>query len=358
MAIDHFMRSVAERRGRKQLAAGQEMEMLRQRLAATQEDLHSIIEEQEASNEELQSANEEILSSNEELQSTNEELETAKEELQATNEELTTVNEELQNRNAELTGINNDLINLIASVDIVIIMLSQDLRIRRFTPSAQRVMNLIAGDIGRPLRDINTRLRHPGIESMIAEVIDTMTVKEQDVQDADGRWYSMRVRPYRTVDNKIDGAVLALVEIDELKRLVQSAAIAFPSISGGIRPDHRPGHGGEDHRPERRMRESLRLDARRAARQAGEYARPPRPAGASPRAAGALHAAGGSPQRRGRPLDQGSQAPSRFDQRDADRGRRRGACRHGHDCPAPRQAGNYLTWRGRGQPGIQCPPET
>jgi two-component system CheB/CheR fusion protein len=236
MAIDHFMRSVAERRGRKQLAAGQEMEMLRQRLAATQEDLHSIIEEQEASNEELQSANEEILSSNEELQSTNEELETAKEELQATNEELTTVNEELQNRNAELTGINNDLINLIASVDIVIIMLSQDLRIRRFTPSAQRVMNLIAGDIGRPLRDINTRLRHPGIERMIAEVIDTMTVKEQDVQDADGRWYSMRVRPYRTVDNKIDGAVLALVEIDELKRLAQRLQLLSRVFQAGSDP--------------------------------------------------------------------------------------------------------------------------
>jgi two-component system CheB/CheR fusion protein len=127
----------------------------------------------------------------------------------------------LQNRNSELTQINNDLVNLLAAVDIVILMLSQDLRIRRFTPSAQRVMNLISGDIGRPLRDINTRLRRPGLESMITEVIDTMTVKEEEIQDENGRWYSLRVRPYRTVDNKIDGAVVILVEIDVLKRVAQ-----------------------------------------------------------------------------------------------------------------------------------------
>lgn len=198
-----------------------EVAALREELATVQDDLNSIIEEQEASNEELQSANEEILSSNEELQSTNEELETAKEELQATNEELNTVNDELQTRNSELSQTNNDLINLLTAVDIVIVMLSQNLRIRRFTPSAQRIMNLIAGDVGRPLRDINTRLRRPGLENMIAEVIDTMTVKEEEIQDESGRWYSLRVRPYRTVDNKIDGAVLILVEIDVLKRIAQ-----------------------------------------------------------------------------------------------------------------------------------------
>jgi two-component system CheB/CheR fusion protein len=199
-------------------AAEREMAALRDELASTQADLHAIIEEQEASNEELQSANEEILSSNEELQSTNEEMETAKEELQATNEELTTLNEEMQNRNVELAQLNNDLINLIGSVDIVILMLGTDLRIRRLTPAAQRVMNLIPGDVGRPLSDIKSNLNYSNLEGLITDVIDTMRAKELEIQDHVGRWYSMRIRPYKTLDNRIDGAVMVLVDIDDLKR--------------------------------------------------------------------------------------------------------------------------------------------
>src|SRR4030095_7972131 len=158
-------------------------------------------------NEELRSANEEVQSSNEELQSINEELETAKEELQSTNEELTTVNEELQNRNDELTNLNNDLNNLLSSVSIPILMLGNDLRIRRFTPMAEKVMNLIGTDIGRPLTDIKPNLRILDLKQTISHVIESLEIHESEVEDNKGKWYSMRVRPYRTADNKIDGVV-------------------------------------------------------------------------------------------------------------------------------------------------------
>jgi two-component system CheB/CheR fusion protein len=134
---------------------------LQEELAASREYLQSIIQDLEAANEELQSANEEILSANEELQSTNEELDTAKEELQSTNEELNTVNEELQARNEELSHVNSDLLNLLASVQIAIVMVANDLRIRRFTPMAEKVLNLIPTDLGRPITDIKPNYR-PG----------------------------------------------------------------------------------------------------------------------------------------------------------------------------------------------------
>src|SRR5262249_36698278 len=191
---------------------------LTQELAATREYLQSVIEQQEAANEELQSANEEVQSANEELQSINEELETSKEEIQSSNEELATVNEELHNRNLELSQTNNDLINLLSSVQMAIVMLGPDLRIRRFTPMAERMMNLIPADIGRPIKDLNLQIEIPNLERLVEEVIDTVSVKEYDVRDKQGRWYSLRVRPYRTLENKIDGAVIVLVDVDNLKR--------------------------------------------------------------------------------------------------------------------------------------------
>src|SRR5262249_19131477 len=135
-----------------------EMGRLRRELATTKDYLQAVIEQHEATNEEVKSANEEILSSNEELQSTNEEPETAKEELQSSNEELTTVNEEMQNRNAELTLLNNDLTNVLSSVSMPIVIVGSDLRIRRFTPAAEKPLNLIAGDIGRRITDIKPSL--------------------------------------------------------------------------------------------------------------------------------------------------------------------------------------------------------
>ena len=193
------------------------MERLRKESASTKESLQAIIEEQEATNEEVKSANEEIQSSNEELQSTNEELETAKEELQSANEELTTVNEELQNRNLELTEVNNDLSNLHSSINIPILMLGSDLTLRRYTPPAEKLFNVIPGDIGRRIGDIKPKIMVQDLESKIAEVMDSLNVLEREVQDTEGNWYSLRIRPYRTRENKIEGVVICLLDIGQLK---------------------------------------------------------------------------------------------------------------------------------------------
>src|SRR5689334_3770302 len=151
---------------------------LKEELEATRKYLQSIIEEQRTTNEELRSANEEIQSSNEELQSINEELETAKEELQSTNEELTTLNEELQSRNEELSRLNSDLRNLLSSVNIPIIMLGNDFRIRRFTPVTEKVMNLIPTDIGRPISDIKSNLRIPDLKQIVGRVLDSLEIQD------------------------------------------------------------------------------------------------------------------------------------------------------------------------------------
>ncbi|MEG4074881.1 CheR family methyltransferase [Microcoleus sp. Pol14C2] len=202
-----------------------EIELLRQALAsayqdktAVQSQLQAVIQEQENLNQDIKIANEEILSSNEELQSTNEELETAKEEIQATNEELTTTNEELRSRNIEQSLVNNDLINLLSSINIPILMLTNDLQIRRFTPTAQQIFSVIPTDVGRPFSDIRSTLNVPDLEQMILEVIDTLQTKEQEIQTLSGYWYNLRIRPYRTTENQIDGVVMVLLDIDALKR--------------------------------------------------------------------------------------------------------------------------------------------
>jgi two-component system CheB/CheR fusion protein len=191
---------------------------LQQELTATREYMQSLVEQQEADNEELKSSSEEIQSSNEKLQSINEELETAKEELESSNEELATLNDELHNRNLELTLLNDDLNNLHVSVNIPILMLGHDLRIRRFTSQAEKVLSLISTDVGRPIGDIKLKIDVPDLEELIVEVISTVSAKEREARDKDGRWYLMRVRPYKTLDNRIDGAVIMPVDIDELKR--------------------------------------------------------------------------------------------------------------------------------------------
>ena len=196
---------------------------LRQELTATKEYLQSVIAEHERTNQELQSANEEILSSNEERQSTNEEMETAREELQSTNEELTTVNDELHTRNTELGQSNGDLVNLLNSVQIPIVMLGGELRIRRFTPMAEQVLNLIPTDVGRPLSNLRPNIIVPEFERLITGVMDSLTPKEVEVQDIEGRWYSLRIRPYKTLENKIDGVILALVDIDTVRRALAQA---------------------------------------------------------------------------------------------------------------------------------------
>jgi signal transduction histidine kinase len=211
-------------------ATERQAQQLRQELVATKEYLQSVIEELESSNEELRSANEEIQSSNEELQSTNEELETAKEELQSSNEELNTVNEELQTRNSQLAQAGNDLQNLLGNLNIPIIMVGNDLRIRRFTPVSQRLLNLIPTDVGRPISDINLNLDIQKLDREVAEVIDTLSPKVREVKDLSGRLYSLRIRPYRTEDNKIDGAVIVLVDLDPAR--VSMEAVAERAIAG------------------------------------------------------------------------------------------------------------------------------
>jgi two-component system CheB/CheR fusion protein len=191
---------------------------LQQEIAALREYLQSVIEEQESTNEELKSANEEILSANEELQSTNEELQTAKEEAQSANEELATVNEELRHRNTELARVNNDLVNLLSGVNIPIIMVGRDLRIRRITPLAEKTFNLIQTDLGRPISDIKSNLSGPELAQLIAGAIDTLTPHDSEVKESDGRWHLLRIRPYVTLDNKIDGASVVLFDIDPIKR--------------------------------------------------------------------------------------------------------------------------------------------
>ncbi|MEG4442217.1 CheR family methyltransferase [Microcoleus sp. AT9_B5] len=202
-----------------------EIDLLRQQISAANQEktaaqaqLQAVIQEQESLNQDLKVANEEILSSNEELQSTNEELETAKEEIQATNEELTTTNDELRSRNIEQSLVNNDLINLLSSINIPILMLTNDLQIRRFTPTAQQIFSVIPTDVGRPFSDIRSTLNVPGLEQMILEVIDTLQTKEQEIQTLSGYWYNLRIRPYRTTENQIDGVVMVLLDIDALKR--------------------------------------------------------------------------------------------------------------------------------------------
>jgi two-component system CheB/CheR fusion protein len=180
--------------------------------------MQSVHEQHEASTEELQAANEEVTSANEELQSLNEELESSKEELESTNEELTTLNDEMANRNAELSRANSDLINLQGSTKLAVIVLGPDLTIRHFTPEAEQIFNLRPTDVGRPLGNVRHNVVSPDLETIATGVMASVRETEQEVQDKDGHWFSLRVRPYLTIDKKIDVAVLVLVDIDALKR--------------------------------------------------------------------------------------------------------------------------------------------
>ncbi|MGK5084367.1 CheR family methyltransferase [Bdellovibrionota bacterium FG-1] len=191
---------------------------VQKKLSANQEYQQSLIEEYETAQEELVSSNEELQSTNEELQSTNEEMETSKEELQSANEELTTVNDEMQTRNSEMISLSSDLINLLSSVDIPIVMVGSDGKIRRFTPKAGKALKLIPTDVGRPIGDIKPNIQVPDLDLLVSDVMEHMTMKEVETQDGQGHWYNLQVRPYRTADNKIDGAVIALLDIDALKR--------------------------------------------------------------------------------------------------------------------------------------------
>ncbi|MGE5411579.1 MAG: CheR family methyltransferase, partial [Clostridiales bacterium] len=192
-------------------------EELSQELQHTRENLQATIEELQASNEELQSANEELQSTNEELQSTNEEMETSKEELQSVNEELITLNAELQSKIEQLSRAEDDMRNLLNSTNIGTIFLDSKMRIKRFTSEAVKIINLISTDIGRPIEHIVTKLKYDGLIKDIQDVLNTLTYLEKEVQTKDGNWFLLRIMPYRTVENIIDGVVLTFTEITFLK---------------------------------------------------------------------------------------------------------------------------------------------
>jgi two-component system, chemotaxis family, CheB/CheR fusion protein len=191
---------------------------LEHELQYVKETLQSTVEELETSNEELKSTNEELQSTNEELQSANEELETSKEEMQSLNEELQTVNAQLQAKVDDLALTADDMLNLLNSTELATIFLDQDLHIKRFTPEATKLVKLIPADTGRPIADMAFNLRYDDLEADAAEVLRTLVFKEKEVQTKDGNWRQVRILPYRTTDNVIDGLVMTFANINRSKQ--------------------------------------------------------------------------------------------------------------------------------------------
>ena len=213
---------------------------MQQQLAELREQLRNAHEDHEAGSEELRAANEEVRSANEELQSSNEELSTTKEELQSANEELNTLNEELQNRNRDLDGINNDLLNLLSAVDIPFLMVDNEFRLRRFSTAAERVLNVKAFDIGHPVTHLEGPINLKAFQEPLRRVVETLVTERWELQDQAGHWFSATVRPYRTTDNRISGAVLVLADIDPLKRVIHAAEEARNYAEGIIETARQP----------------------------------------------------------------------------------------------------------------------
>jgi len=188
-------------------------------LAQVQQHVQTLREEMQSSQEELKSTNEELQSTNEELQSTNEELTTSKEEMQSLNEELQTVNVELQSKIDELSSANNDMKNLLNSTDMATVFLNNALHIRRFTTQATRLFKLIPGDVGRALSDIVTDLDYPGLLHDAEDVLRTLVFVDREVKTSDGRWFQVKIMPYRTLENVIDGVVITFNDISRAKQL-------------------------------------------------------------------------------------------------------------------------------------------
>ena len=196
-----------------------EVRALELELKEAKEEQRSLREEMQNSHEELRSANEELQSTNEELQSINEELTTSKEEMQSLNEELQTVNNELQSKVDELMGSTNDMKNLLNSTDIATLFLDDRLCVRRFTTMTASLTRLIAADVGRPVTDIASELLYPTLASDAREVLRTLVPLEKEIPSSDGRWFSVRVMPYRTNENVIDGVVITYSNITRMKEL-------------------------------------------------------------------------------------------------------------------------------------------
>jgi two-component system, chemotaxis family, CheB/CheR fusion protein len=206
----------SRRRRRSSSSVHRELEGELQR---ARDEAQALREEMRASQEELQAANEELQSTNEELQSTNEELTSSKEEMQSMNEELQAVNVELQSKIADLELAQSDMRNLLNSTDIATLFLDRDLNVRRFTERARKIISLRDSDVGRPLSDLTTHLQYPELQSDVRDMLRTLIVSEKQIRGSEGQWFSVRVMPYRTHDNVIDGAVITFVDITAAKEL-------------------------------------------------------------------------------------------------------------------------------------------
>jgi two-component system CheB/CheR fusion protein len=217
-----------------------QLESARRELNETNEYLRKIIEQHSVTTEELRAANEEARSTNEELQSTNEELRTAKEQLQSSNEELTTINDELKHSNIELNLTGNDLANILNAATIPVIMVGMDLRLRRFTPAAATLLGLTSHDIGRTLSDVHRSAGLPDLKSMLIETLRTLNVQFQRGKDAHGRWYDVFTRPYRTIDDRIDGGVVTFLDVDDAVRALERAERARNLAEGTLESVQHP----------------------------------------------------------------------------------------------------------------------
>jgi two-component system CheB/CheR fusion protein len=213
---------------------------LERQILELREQLRNANEDHEVHVEELRASNEEGRSANEELQSANEELSTTKEELQSANEELTTLNEELQTRNSELNVSNGDLSNLLAAVDVPFLMLDNQLRLRRFSEASTKLLRIQSFDIGHPVGSIAGSVDLRELIPLADSVIATLHSEEREIQDQGGRWYLVSIRPYRTVDNRIDGVVMVFFDIDALKRTLQAAEEARDYAEGLIETVREP----------------------------------------------------------------------------------------------------------------------
>ncbi len=211
-----------------------EAQQLAQELQYTRESLQTTVEELQTANEELKSSNEELQSTNEELQSANEELETSREEMQALNEELNTVNNELTSKVGALGRANDDMNNLLNSMQVATVFLDTELRVKRYTDKARDVVRLIGTDVGRPLSDLTSSLRYDDLIGDCRRILASLIPIEKEVQDEDGRWYLVRLMPYRTADNVIDGVVMTILDIDRIKR-AQAGMDFFQGIVQTVR---------------------------------------------------------------------------------------------------------------------------
>lgn len=206
-----------KRRGKAPVEASHESALQQYR-----DEIQSLREEARSSREELQSANEELQSTNEELQSTNEELTTSKEEMQSMNEELQTINAELQTKLDDLALAQSDMSNLLNSIEIAILFLDQNLNVRRYTDRAKKIINIRESDVGRPFSDLTSNMQYPELHDDAIETLRTLTFSEKQILTNDGRWFSVRIMPYRRLDNVIDGVVITFVDITETKKLEQT----------------------------------------------------------------------------------------------------------------------------------------